>query len=199
MRLALGRALLALGRQRRGLRDLARSAQLAPAPPTSPSPWGSARRRPVRCDVTIRPSPIRPSIAAHLHLARLGSTPANPTRPKPNLPPRVATMRMRCRLPPCVRRSQSSRAQPLVVAYVRHLSINSPRYDERCAARLGYAAPETLRIICALLLGAAGKKPTSSISAGHRVKRRRSRLSKRLFGVDLSPGMLGQKRGALRV
>ena len=81
--------------------------------------------------------------------------------------------------------------------YVRHLFDQfSADYDQRMRGRLGYAAPETLRDLCALLLGPP-RKALSILDLGCGTGLSGAAFApyaKRLTGVDLSPGMLAKAR-----
>ena len=81
--------------------------------------------------------------------------------------------------------------------YVRHLFDQfAADYDERMRARLGYAAPETLRDLCCLLLGPP-RKALSILDLGCGTGLSGiafADFAARLIGVDLSPGMLTKAR-----
>jgi predicted TPR repeat methyltransferase len=81
--------------------------------------------------------------------------------------------------------------------FVRHLFDQfAGDYDERMRTRLGYAAPEILRDLCALLLGPPRKAlDILDLGCGTGLSGAAfAPYARRLVGVDLSPGMLAKAR-----
>jgi predicted TPR repeat methyltransferase len=202
-RLALGRALLWLGRMAEALAALREATLLAPSSPDVAIAMGEALaatgalptaiaefHRALRLDPT--------SSAAHLHIARLWLDAGEPGKAETEIA--VAERLSADRALIAVQRAAIDAQRGLnrsPAPYIRHLFDQfAADYDERMRARLGYAAPETLRDLCGLLLGQP-RKALSILDLGCGTGLSGvafADFAARLVGVDLSPGMLAKAR-----
>jgi predicted TPR repeat methyltransferase len=202
-RYALGRGLLAIGRIDEALEALREATTLAPSSTDIAIAMGDALAvngaLPTAIAEYQRALRIDPSATqAHLKLAALWLDAGEPDRAEAELTAAeengaetdlIATTRAAIAEHRGLKRASGS--------YVRHLFDQfAADYDERMRARLGYAAPETLRDLCALLLGPPRKALNIlDLGCGTGLSGMAfAAYSKRLVGVDLSPGMLAKAK-----
>lgn len=201
IRLALGRALLALAKPSEAIAALREAASLAPSSPDIAVAMGDALaaagalptaiaeyQRALRLDPT--------TVDAHLQLASLWLEAGEPAKAEAELDAAESNGADAATLE--ARREAIAEHKSLKRAssgYVRHLFDQfAADYDERMRARLGYSAPETLRDLCALLLGPPRKSlDILDLGCGTGLSGVAfASYAKRLAGVDLSPGMLAK-------
>ncbi len=200
-RLALGRAQLALARPNEALATLREASSLAPSSPEIAITMGDALAAigalPTAIAEYQRALRLDPSSTdAHLQLALLWLDAGEPDKAEAALMAAEAngaeTAVTSSRRGAIAEHRALNRSSS---GYVRHLFDQfAADYDERMRSRLGYAAPETLRDLCALLLGpprqtldildlGCGTGLSGTVFVA---------FSKRLVGIDLSPGMLAK-------
>jgi predicted TPR repeat methyltransferase len=202
-RYALGRGLLALGRVSDALETLREATQLAPSSTDIAIAMGDALAingaLPTAIAEYQRAIRLDPSAThAHLKLAALWLDAGEPDKADAELtsaeengadPELIAATRAAIAEHRGLTRASGS--------YVRHLFDQfAADYDERMRARLGYAAPETLRDLCSLLLGPPRKALIIlDLGCGTGLSGTAfAAYSQRLVGVDLSPGMLAKAK-----
>ena len=203
MRLALARALLSLGRADEAFAALREATLLAPSSPDVALAMGEALAATGALPTAIaefqRALRLDPSSsAAHLHIAALWLDAGEPDKAAAEITAAeslgadsatIATRRASIVGHRALARSSAG--------YVRNLFDQfAADYDERMRGRLAYAAPETLRDLCGLLLGSP-RKALSVLDLGCGTGLSGTAFAgyaARLIGVDLSPGMLAKAR-----
>lgn len=200
-RLALGRALLSLGKPSDAAAVLREAVALAPSSPDIAIAMGDALAAAGALPTAIaeyqRAVRLDPSaVEAHLQIATLWLDAGEPDKAESELAAAEANdadeATIRSKREAIAEHRALKRASS---GYVRHLFDQfAADYDERMRARLGYSAPETLRDLCALLLGPPRKSlHILDLGCGTGLSGVVfAPFAKRLVGVDLSPGMLAK-------
>ena len=202
-RYALARGLLALGRTDEALAELREASTLAPSSADIAIAMGDALGAVGALPTAIaeyqRALRLDPSSTqAHLQLAALWLDAGEPDKAEAELTAAqageadltlIADKRAAIAEHRALQRSSGG--------YVRHLFDQfAADYDDRMRSRLGYAAPETLRDLCALLLGPPRKAlDILDLGCGTGLSGMAFvAFAHRLVGVDLSPGMLAKAK-----